>query len=107
MAFPLKALRLTSRRVDGETLLYPRLMRDRAWLPKISIAIQYFEGMLGRERRELEVETLVHFLGDHRLARCVVGAMARSYRFRSPPLREVVSPAALKRMTRLGVDTPM
>jgi hypothetical protein len=107
MAFPLKELRLTSRRVDGETLVYPRLMRDRSWLPKVAIAIEYFEGMLGRERRELELETLVHFLGDHRLARCVVGAMARSYRFRSPPIREVVSAAALRRMQRLGVDTPM
>ncbi|HZQ98596.1 MAG TPA: DUF790 family protein [Chloroflexota bacterium] len=107
MALPLNGLRLTCRRVDGETLVYPRLMRDRSWLPKVGIAIQYFEGMLGRERRELDLETLVHFLGDHRLARCVVGAMGRSYRFRPPLIRDLVSAAALRRMQRQGVDTPM
>lgn len=107
MAFPLKILRLTSRRSGGETLVYPRLFRDRSWLPKIQIAISYFEQMLGRERRELETETLVHFLGDHRLARCVVAAMARSYRFRTPAIDEIVSRAALRRMERLGVDSPM
>jgi predicted nuclease of restriction endonuclease-like RecB superfamily len=107
MAFPLKALRLTSRRAGGETQVYPRLLRDRSWLPKIQIAISYFEQMLGRERHELEVETLVHFLGDHRLARCVVLAMARSYRFRSPTIEEVVSRTAFRRMQRLGVAAPM
>jgi predicted nuclease of restriction endonuclease-like RecB superfamily len=107
MAFPLKALRLTSRRSGGETQIYPRLLRDRSWLPKIQIAISYFEQMLGRERRELETETLVHFLGDHRIARCVVAAMARSYRFRSRTIEEVVSRTALRRMQRLGVDSPI
>lgn len=107
MAFPLKMLRLTSRRSGGETLVYPRLFRDRSWLPKIQIAISYFEQMLGRERRELEMETLVHFLGDHRLARCVVAAMARSYRFRTPTVEEMVSRTAFRRMQRLGLETPM
>jgi predicted nuclease of restriction endonuclease-like RecB superfamily len=107
MAFPLKMLRLTSRRSGAETQVYPRLFRDRAWLPKIQIAISYFEQMLGHERRELETETLVHFLGDHRLARCVVAAMGRSYRFRSPTIEEEVSRTAFRRMQRLGVQTPM
>ena len=51
MAFPLSDLRLTTRRSsDGGWTFYPRLLRDRSFVPKIDIAIQYFETMLGRER---------------------------------------------------------
>ena len=106
MPLPLKDIRFTTRRADGELLVYPRLLRDRAILPKVAIAIRYFESMLGRERGELESETLVHFLGDHKLARCVTASLARSYRFRSPEIHEIVSRAGLRRLASLQVDSP-
>ncbi|HEV8633946.1 MAG TPA: DUF790 family protein [Chloroflexota bacterium] len=107
MSFPLKDLRLTSRRQDGgERRLYPRLLRDAAVLPKIKIAVQYFESMLGRKRSELEPETLVHFFGDHKLARCTVACLGRAYRFRGPTIAECVSRTALRRLLRVGVDSP-
>src|SRR5919201_5317215 len=107
MSFTLGDLRLTSRREeDGQRRLYPRLLRDRAVLPKIAIAVQYFESMLGRRRAELEPETLVHFFGDHKLARCTVACLGRAYRFRSPTIAESVSRTALRRLLRRGVDSP-
>jgi hypothetical protein len=106
VALPIRDIRFSTRRVDGQALLYPRLMRDRAILPKVGIAIRYFESMLGRERREFDAETLVHFFGDHKVTRCVVAALARSYRFRSPELHEVVSRVALRRLGRLGIGSP-
>jgi Protein of unknown function (DUF790) len=106
VALPIRDVRFSTRRVDGQTLLYPRLMRDRAILPKIQIAIRYFESMLGKERREFDAETLVHFFGDHKLTRCMVAALARSYRFRSPGLHEIVSRVALRRLSRLGIGSP-
>src|SRR5687768_15957948 len=60
--------------------------------------------MLGRERRELDPEMLVHFFGDHKLTRCMVACLAHSYRFRTPELHEVVSRAALRRLDRLGIE---
>lgn len=107
MAFPLKDVRFVTRRAGRtEPTVYPRLLRDRSILPKIDIAIQYFESMLGRERRELDTEVFVHFLGDYKLARCLVACLARSYRFRARRLDEVVTRTALRRLQRAEVDSP-
>ncbi len=106
MAFPLKDVRFTTRRSGDRLTVYPRLLRDRAALPKIDIAIQYFESLLGRERRELDPEVLAHFFADHKLARCVVACLAQSYRYRPRPLEVIVTRAALRKLQRLGVAAP-
>jgi hypothetical protein len=122
MAFPLKDVRYSTRRQrrgetsDGEDgvagvvaearTLYPRLLRDRAVLPKVAIAVQYFESLVGRERREMDAEVLVQFFGDHKLARCVVAALATSYRYRSPEFTDVCSQTALRRLERAEAGTP-
>ena len=67
----MRDVRFSTRRSDGEVAIYPRLMRDRAILPKVQFAIRYFETMLGRERRELDSEMLVHFFADQKLASLV------------------------------------
>src|SRR5919206_3059017 len=107
MAFPLKDVRLTTRRgPSGELALYPRLLRDRSVLPKIDIAIQYFESMLGRERRDFEPEVLVHFFGDHKLARCLVACLGRAYRFQAPDPAEIVGPLAFARLREAQLGLP-
>lgn len=107
MAFPLEDVRFTTRRggEQGPTL-YPRLLRDRSHLPKVDIAIRYFESMLGCERRELDSEVLVHFFGDHKLARCMVTCLTRSYRYRVRAIHEIVRAAALRRLRRRDIDSP-
>lgn len=85
---------------------YPRLLRDRSIVPKIDMAIRYFESMLGRERRELESEVLIHFFGDHKLARCIVACLARSYRYYPPQLERVVGPASMRSLREAGLDSP-
>lgn len=108
MAFPLKDVRFTVRRDGaGEPVLHPRWLRDRSVLPKLSFATRYFESMLGRERSELEPEVLVEFFGDHRLARCLVACVARSYRYQPQRLEEIVTRRSLRRLQRDGVDSPM
>jgi hypothetical protein len=122
MAFPLKDVRYSTRRQRrGETsdgddgsgggvaearTLYPRLLRDHSVLPKVAIAVQYFESLVGRERREMDAEVLVQFFGDHKLARCVVAALATSYRYRSPEFADACSPTALRRLARAEAGTP-
>jgi hypothetical protein len=111
MPFPLSDVRITTRRPTGADdealpLLYPRLLRDAAFLPKIAIAISYFESMVGKERREFDPELLVQFFGDHKLARSIVASLARRYRYRTPPLEEVIKPGALLRLRRAGLDRP-
>src|SRR5215212_3245931 len=107
MAFPLRDVRFTSRRGgSGDPTLFPRLLRERSILPKVDIAIQYFESMLGRERRDFEPEVLVHFFGDHKLARCLVACLARAYRFQTPDPATIVGPAAIARLREDGLVLP-
>ncbi len=109
MAFPLKDVRFTVRRQAGadRPRLYPRLIRDRAALPKIAIAVEYFESMVGRERGDFDVEALVQLFGDHKVARCLVACLGRSYRFRRRAIGELVTPAAQRRLLRAGLDSPL
>src|SRR5687768_11269928 len=111
MAFPLKDVRLTTRRQSGAAedalpILYPRLLRDAALLPKIGITINYFESMLGKPRKDFDPELLAQFFGDHKLARSIVVSLARRYRFHTPPLESVVTPTALLRLRRARLDHP-
>ncbi len=104
MAFPLKDVRFTTRRAGGVLNVYPRLLRDRAMLPRIDVAAQYFESMLGRERRLLDAETLVTFFGDHKQARCLVACLTIAYRYRPRAMEEIVTRTALRRLQRAEAD---
>ena len=111
MAFPLKDVRLTTRRQTGANddalpILYPRILRENSFLPKIGITINYFESMLGKPRRDFDPELLVQFFGDHKLARCIVASLARRYRFHTPPLETIVTPTALLRLRKAQLDHP-
>ena len=106
MAFTRRDLRFTTRRGKGLPSLHPRLLRDHSMRPRIDIAIQYFESMLGRERRDFEPEVLVHFFGDHKLARCLVACLGRAYRFQAPDPATIVGPAAIARLGQAGLALP-
>src|SRR5918912_2193380 len=102
-----KDVRFTTRRAgEGTVMLYPRLLRDRAILASVDIAIQYFETLLGSERRELDPEALVQFFGDYKVARGVVASLGRVYRYQTPSLDQMVTRTAARRLPRAGVQTP-
>src|SRR5438094_6684561 len=106
MAFPLTDLRRTFRRnrSDDSVYVYPRLLRGAAALPKIEIAIRYFESTLGRRRGEMQPNVLVEFFGDPRLARCIVACLTRTYRYRVRDFAEVVGEAARRRLAEDGIE---
>ncbi|MGI8913315.1 MAG: DUF790 family protein [Chloroflexota bacterium] len=107
MACALKDIRFTVRRAGNDApLLYPRLLRDHTVLPKIAFAIDYFERLVGHERRDLDAELLVNFFGDHKLARCMIASLASSYRFRARRISEVVSRTSVRRFAACGVTAP-
>jgi predicted nuclease of restriction endonuclease-like RecB superfamily len=108
MTFSLKDLRLTVQRRTGrdQPVVYPRLLRDRSALPKIEMAIRYFESMLGRERRDFDPEVLTHFFGDHKVTRCLLACLARAYRFEPPRFDEVLPAASFGALQRQALDTP-
>jgi hypothetical protein len=107
MSLSVKDVRFTTRRNgDGDPLLYPRLLKDRAILASIDVALQYFETMVGEERRALDPEALVHFFGDFKVARGMVASIGRTYRYRTLALQEVVTRTAWRRLARAGLGGP-
>jgi hypothetical protein len=107
MALSAKDVRFTTRRAgDGDPLLYPRLLKDRAILTSIDVALQYFETMVGEQRRALDPEALVHFFGDYKVARGMVASLGRTYRYRTPTVEEVVTRVAWRRLQRAGLTGP-
>ena len=107
MPLSVKDVRFTTRRNgDGDPLLYPRLLKDRSILASIDVALQYFETMLGEERRSLDPETLVHFFGDYKVARGMVASIGRTYRYRTPAVEELVTRVAWGRLQRAGLNAP-
>jgi hypothetical protein len=107
MPLSVKDVRFTTRRNgDGDPLLYPRLLKDRSILASIDVALQYFETMLGEERRSLDPEALVHFFGDYKVARGMVASIGRTYRYRTPAVEELVTRVAWGRLQRAGLNGP-
>ena len=107
MPLSVKNVRFTTRRdAAGDPLLYPRLLKDRAILTSIDVATQYFETMVGEERRALDPEALVHFFGDYKVARGMVASLGRTYRYRALSIEETVSRTAWKRLERAGLAGP-
>lgn len=107
MSLSARDVRFTSRRSqDRDPQLYPRLLKDRAILTSIDVSLNYFETMVGEQRRALDPEALVHFFGDYKVARGMVASIGRVYRYRTPPLSEVVSRTSWTRLLRAGIDRP-
>ena len=104
MSFALKDVRYTVRRApSGDAVLYPRFLRDRSVLPQIDVAVQYFETLLGSQRRELDPEALVQFFGDYKLARCMVASLGHAYRYRPLTVEDVVTRTAARKLKRAGL----
>ena len=107
MALSVKDVRFMVRRsADGAPTLHPRLLKDRAIVASVDIALQYFETLRGSARRELDPEALVHFFGDYKVARGMVASLGRVYRYRTPRLDQVVTQIAARRLKRAGLRVP-
>lgn len=109
MAFRAQDLRKTVRRdkgSDGPRRLYPRLLRDDGIVPKVGIAIRFFETKLGLLRRELDSDALLQLFGDPKVARCLVGCLACWYRYRTRTFADVVGDERAAALAARGLATP-
>ncbi|MCC6314862.1 MAG: hypothetical protein IT337_12710, partial [Thermomicrobiales bacterium] len=91
---------------EGLRRVYPRYAKDVALLPKIDLAIDYLDGMVGRRRGDLAAEAVLDLLGDPKLARCLLVCLADSYRYRAPGFAEILGDAAAARLAAAEVVTP-
>jgi predicted nuclease of restriction endonuclease-like RecB superfamily len=106
MAFATSDFKKTSRTVKGTRMLYPHQLRDDRYLAAISYAIDYYERMVGRPRREMQVDTLLEFFGDPKLARGIVACLGRTYVWHQPTFADVLDAATWQALQQLGLDRP-
>ncbi len=106
MSFSLSDFKKTSRKNGDKRVLYPHQMRDERFLAAISYAIDYYERMVGRPRREMQGDTLLEFFGDPKLARGIIACLGRTYAWHQPDVSEVVDGATYAALRSRGLDRP-
>src|SRR5919206_839089 len=106
MSFKITDFKKTTRKSDGERLLYPYQIKDDRYTASIGYAIAYYERMVGRRRAEFETETLLEFFGDTRLARGLVACLARTYSWREQTFAEALGDETAKALWRAGIASP-
>jgi hypothetical protein len=108
MAFRRQDIPKTTRKgKDGAPRrLYPRFLRDQSMLPKIGLAIDYLEGMIGRKRSDLSPDVILDLFGDPKVARCVLSCLAERYRYRSLEFSEVIGKEAAEALAGWDLHNP-
>jgi hypothetical protein len=106
MSFSTADFKKTSRKVGDKRVLYPHQLRDDRYLAAISYAVDYYERMAGRPRREMQADTLLEFFGDPKLARGIVACLGRTYLWHQPDISEVVDAETYAALCELGLDRP-
>ncbi len=86
--------------------LFPKFIRDQTILPKITLVIDYLDGMIGRKRGDLSPDVVLDLFGDPKLARCMLSCLAESYRYRSLDFSEVIGPDAALALAGWDLMTP-
>ncbi len=107
MSFSISDFKKTSRKTGDKRALYPHQMRDERYLAAISYAIDYYERMVGRQRNEMQAETLLEFFGDPKLARGIIACLGRTYVWHQPAVSEVVDTVTYRALEELGLVRPM
>lgn len=106
MSLKLSDFKKTVRGSGESRQIYPHQIRDDRYTAAIGYALSYYERMVGRRRAEFEVEALLEFFGDPKLARGLVACLANTYAWLSPDLADVLGAGAAAALRRAGVGRP-
>lgn len=106
MSFKLSDFKKTVRGSGEARQIYPHQIRDDRYTAAIGYALSYYERMVGRRRAEFEVETLLEFFGDPKLARGLVACLATTYAWLTPDLAAALGADPAGALRRAGVGRP-
>lgn len=108
MAFRRQDIPKTTRKPEegGPRRIYPRFLRDRAILPKVELAIDYLDGMVGQRRGDLSPDMLLDLFGDPKLARCLLACTGEHYVYRTPEIADAIGADAAAALMNWGICTP-
>jgi Protein of unknown function (DUF790) len=90
----------------GPRRIYPRFLRDRRFLPKIELAIDYLAGMAGHKRCELSQQTVMELLGEPKLARCLLSCLGDTFTYVSPSFSDVIGSSRAAALSEWSLTTP-
>ena len=106
MAFKATEFKKTTRKAADDRILYPYQIRDDRYTAAIGYAIAYYERMVGKRRAAFEIDTLLEFFGDAKLARGLVACLARTYTWRQQTFAEAFGEETASRLADLGLRRP-
>jgi hypothetical protein len=108
MAFRRQDIPKTTRKPEegGPRRIYPRYLRDRAILPKVDLAIDYLDNMVGRRRGDLTPDLLLDLFGDPKLARCLLACTGEHYVYRTSEFADAIGSEAAAALMTWGICTP-
>jgi hypothetical protein len=108
MAFRRQDIPKTTRKPEegGPRRIYPRFLRDRTILPKVDLAVDYLDGMVGRRRGDLSPDMLLELFGDPKLARCLLACMGEHYVYRTPEITNLIGEDAATALLKWDIGTP-
>ncbi|MGI8587380.1 MAG: DUF790 family protein [Chloroflexia bacterium] len=98
---------------DGRTYIYPHRLangtaaRSREVKAQLAIAIRYFETIVGQRRSAFDPEALISLFGEPKLARGLVTAFARYYRYRPLSVGEVLPSATTDLLHEKRLASPV
>jgi hypothetical protein len=90
----------------GTRRVYPRFIRDQRQMPKIDLAIEYLNGMVGQRRADLSQQTVLELLGDPKLARCLLACLGDYFHYVTPTFEEVVGAAKAQDLLEWNFESP-
>ena len=106
MAFKATEFKKTTRKAADDRILYPYQIRDDRYTAAIGYAIAYYERMVGKRRAAFEIDTLLEFFGDAKLARGLVACLARTYTWRQQTFAEAFGEETAIKLAGIGLRSP-
>jgi predicted nuclease of restriction endonuclease-like RecB superfamily len=107
MSFRLADLKKSVRKSGDGHRITPALLDGRQSTFQIEFVLQQFEGHLGKQRRLLDPDLLLDFVGDARLGRGLLATLAQWYRMRARTFPEVLGAEPAARLAERGIAVPM
>lgn len=106
MSFKSSDFKKTTRKSDDGRVIYPHQIRDDRYTAAISYAITYYERMVGQRREQFEIDTLLEFFGEAKLARGFVACLSRTYTWRAQTIAEALGEKLAEQLQQRGISTP-
>src|SRR5438132_13994632 len=106
MSFRLSDLKKSVRKGRKGYQVTPARLEGRPASFRIEFLLQQFEGHLGCPRRMLDPNSLLEFVGDHRLGRGLLATLAQWYRTRACTFPEMLEDGGA-RLREQGIAGPV